>query len=67
MRHVALTTVAAFTAVMAIVACEQQTSDQNLTAPDVDLRFAKSLGGQCDAARDRHFADGRRSVGCERR
>ena len=57
MRHVALTTVAVFTAAVAIVACEQQAGDKNLTAPDVDLRFAKQIGGQCDAARLRLIQD----------
>jgi hypothetical protein len=56
MRHVALTTVA-FVAAVAIVACEQQVADQNPTAPEVDLSFAKQLGGQCDAARLRAIGD----------
>ena len=51
MRHVALTTVAAFTALVAIVACEEQAPDRSLTAPDVS--FAKGIGGACDAARAR--------------
>ena len=53
MRHVALTTVAVFTAAVAIVACEQQVADKNPTAPEVDISFAKGIGGQCDDARAR--------------
>ena len=51
MRHVALTTVAAFTALVAIVACEEQAPDRTLTAPDVS--FAKGIGGACDDGRAR--------------
>ena len=51
MRHVALTTVAAFTALVAIVACEEQAPDRGLTAPDVS--FAKGVGGACDDGRAR--------------
>ena len=52
MRHVALTTIAAFTAVVAIVACEEQAPDKSLTAPDA-VSFARPIGGACDAGRAR--------------
>ena len=52
MRHVALTTVAAFAAVVAIVACEEQAPNRSLTAPD-GVSFAKPIGGACDAGRAR--------------
>lgn len=54
MRHVALTTIAAFTAVVAIVACEEQSPDRSLTAPDVS--YAKGGGGgggACDGTLER--------------
>ena len=51
MRHVTLTTFAVATALVAIVACEQQAPDRsNPTAPD-EVSFARSIGGTCDAAR----------------
>ena len=50
MRHVRLTTFAVATALVAIVACEQQTPDVNPTAPG-DVAFARALGNECDAAR----------------
>jgi hypothetical protein len=51
MRHVTLTTFAVATALVAIVACEQQAPDRsNPTAPD-EVAFGRSIGGTCDAAR----------------
>jgi hypothetical protein len=49
MRHAALTATAVAAFVVALVACEEQSPDRTLTAPD--LSFAKQLGNECDAAR----------------
>jgi hypothetical protein len=49
MRHVRLAILALAT--VGIAACEQQAADRSPTAPDVDLSFAKALGGTCDAGR----------------
>ena len=50
MRHAALTAAALATAIVAIVACEEQTPDRGLTAPD-EVAFARAIGNECDAAR----------------
>jgi hypothetical protein len=50
MRHVTLTATAVAALLVAIVACEDQSPQKSLTAPDA-LSLARALGNECDAAR----------------
>ena len=53
MRHAALTATAVAAVVVALVACEEQAPDRELTAPDAVSFAKKQPGGGCDATRGR--------------